>query len=299
MRALCVLVLASLVYSSLSLPSNLRRKLLQGGSGTQQSCADIVNKTTPNEELSNVKVQVYMMSACKAGQAALGALLPSVTSCPSLTLHVDFIGHGTAQQGFSSTLGRNDVIGDVYMLCAQRIFATKAVAPMAIPYFKCLIENGDDDLAVYGETCKSKVGSTDFQEAVYRCVRSRTISFALEESFKKAAEAKAVISPTIFVNDEPYCGPRTKLAFEDAIAKAMQGIGMKQFERGPNDSHFWCTSWQNTDSLSLFGTEVSIRQTRRRAGAATLKYPREIRWSQTFPASVRPKTVASGTDRVE
>jgi hypothetical protein len=228
MRALCVLVLASLVYSSLSLPSNLRRKLLQGGSGKQQSCAEIVNNTTPNGGLSNVKVQLYMMSACKAGQAALGSLLPSVTSCPSLTLHVDFIGHGTAQQGFSSTLGRNDVIGDVYMLCAQRIFATKAVAPLAIPYFKCLLENGDDDLAVYGETCKSKVGSTDFQEAVYRCVRSRTVSFALEESFKRASDAKAVISPTIFVNDEPYCGPRTEIALEDAIAKAIQGIGMKQ-----------------------------------------------------------------------
>ena len=63
-----------------------------------------------------------MMSTCKYGQAAMQALLPSVSNCKEASIKADFIGHGNAQRGFSSTLGRNDVIGDVYMLCAQQVF---------------------------------------------------------------------------------------------------------------------------------------------------------------------------------
>merc|ERR1711871_27864 len=112
------------------------------------------------------------------------------------------------------------------MLCAQHIFSTKALAELAIPYFECLIEDGDGDMGELGESCKMKVDNTQFQEAVYRCVRSRSISFALEESFDKAQSAKAVVSPTVFINGEPYCGPRTSTAYEDAVAKAMKGISV-------------------------------------------------------------------------
>ena len=64
-------------------------------------------------------------------------------------------------------------------------------------------------MSVLGEACKEKVDNKDFQEAIYRCVRSRQVSYALEDSFKKSKAAGAVISPTIVINGEHYCGPKT------------------------------------------------------------------------------------------
>ena len=198
-----------------------------GGSSKEETCGEVVNATKA-EDIKHVSVQMYIMSTCKYGQTALSGMLDVVSACePKHTkVQVDVIGHGTAQRGFSSTLGRNDVIGDVYMLCAQHVFSTKSVAKVSIPYFQCLIEDSDGDMGALGESCKSEVDNTQFQEAVYRCVRSRSISFALEESFDKAHAAKAVVSPTIFINEEPYCGPRTSTALEDAVAKAMKGVSM-------------------------------------------------------------------------
>merc|ERR1711907_60242 len=129
-----------------------------------------------------------MMSTCSYGQSALSSMLQVVSDCSPehLKVQVDFIGHGTAQRGFSSSLGRNDVIGDVYMLCAQHVFSSRDIAPLAIPYFQCLIEDSTEEISVLGETCKKRVENTDFQDAVYRCVRSRQVSFALEDSFKRS-----------------------------------------------------------------------------------------------------------------
>eukprot|EP00943_MAST-04B_sp_MAST-4B-sp1_P007898 g7898.t1 len=205
-----------------------------GGTGTgtegsingEQTCSSIENNTDSKSSIGKTDVQLYMMSTCKYGQSALKNLLPSVVNCKAASIKADFIGHGTAQRGFSSTLGRNDVIGDVYMLCAQQVFASKDIAPMALPYFECLIEDTREEMSVLGETCKGRVENKDFQEAVYRCVRSRQVSYALEDSFKKSKAAGAVISPTMVINGENYCGPLTASGIEDAIAKAMQGISV-------------------------------------------------------------------------
>ena len=200
-----------------------------GGTGEttgEQTCRSVQNTTSITSDIGKVDVQIYMMSTCKYGQAALNNMLPSVVNCKEASVKADFIGHGTAQRGFSSTLGRNDVIGDVYMLCAQQVFASKDITVMAVPYFQCLIKDTNEEMSVLGEACKEKVDNKDFQEAVYRCVRSRQVSYALEDSFKKSKDAGAVISPTIVINGEHYCGPKTPTGLEDAIAKAMQGISM-------------------------------------------------------------------------
>ena len=194
--------------------------------GTGQTCGSVRNTTGRIGEIGKIQVQLFMMSTCKYGQAAMKALLPSVSNCKGASIKADFIGHGNAQRGFSSTLGRNDVIGDVYMLCAQQVFSSRDITPMAIPYFQCLIEDSTEEISVLGETCKKRVENTDFQDAVYRCVRSRQVSFALEDSFKRSKDAGAVISPTIMINGEHYCGPIDEVSLEDAIAKAMQGISM-------------------------------------------------------------------------
>jgi hypothetical protein len=203
-----------------------------GGTGSEvstngeQTCGSIENKTDSKSPIGKIDVQLYMMSTCKYGQLALNNLLPSVVNCKTASIKADFIGHGTVQRGFSSTLGRNDVIGDVYMLCAQRVFASKDIAPMALPYFQCLIEDTGEEMSVLGETCTRRVENNDFQEAVYRCVRSRQVSYALEDSFEKSKAAGAVISPTMVINGEHYCGPLTASGIEDAIAKAIQGISV-------------------------------------------------------------------------
>ena len=98
-----------------------------GGTGEttgEQTCRSVQNTTSITSDIGKVDVQIYMMSTCKYGQAALNNMLPSVVNCKEASVKADFIGHGTAHRGFSSTLGRYDVIGDVYMLCAQQVFAS-------------------------------------------------------------------------------------------------------------------------------------------------------------------------------
>ena len=58
------------------------------------------------------------------------------------------------------------MIGDVYMLCAQQVFASKDIAVMAVPYFQCLIKDTNEEMSVLGEACKEKVDNKDFQEAI-------------------------------------------------------------------------------------------------------------------------------------
>ena len=59
------------------------------------------------------------------------------SSSPDVTFRLGFIGSGSIRRGFSSRLGRDEVIGDLFALCAQD--ATKGkITSESSSFISCL-----------------------------------------------------------------------------------------------------------------------------------------------------------------
>ena len=65
-------------------------------------------------------------------------LAPLIPQMPGVKARLDFIGSGTVRRGFSSRLGRDEVTGDLYILCAQKITGGYLTASSAA-FVSCLM----------------------------------------------------------------------------------------------------------------------------------------------------------------
>lgn len=170
---------------------------------------------------SKVLVELYVMSLCPFGVQAENALFPALTAYPDLAeLKLGFIGgkaegpDGNIQ--FSSLHGQPEVEENIRQLCARDLFPGKWMA--------YVLERNKDYKAADWRPPAEKAGLDP--KTLDACAKGPGIkNYILNLAL--ASEKKAGSSPTIYIDGEPYGGPRTREGFEWSLCSAAKARGAR------------------------------------------------------------------------
>ncbi len=157
-----------------------------------------------------VSVDLHVMSQCPYGVQAENGFKDVVAKFGGdVDLRVEFIGQKSATGDLSSMHGPNEVKGDLFQVCAQKLAPGKS-----FDFILCQNENMKE-VATNGEACAKKVGIDAAK--LTACANGQEGKDLLAASFKKSEEKGARGSPTIFVAGAKYEGGRKPTDFMKAI----------------------------------------------------------------------------------
>jgi len=169
------------------------------------------------------RVEFFVMSQCPFGsqvEVGIGPVMEKMGGDVDLT--IDFIGNEANGQ-LTSMHGESEVKGDKVQLCAIKHYPAQS-----LKFINCMNENMRG-IPGNWESCASRFGfEMPKMKACYEGVEGTEL---LKASFAKAAQRRARGSPTIYIANKPYNGPRSELAFTRAICDAF-----------PKDKHALCAS---------------------------------------------------------
>lgn len=191
-----------------------------GGKGPATGAAGQAMQQTVAEK---AKVEFFVMSQCPFGVQVEQGIAPVLDKMGGdIDFTIDFIGNEANGQ-LTSMHGENEVKGDKVQLCAIKYFPGQS-----LKFINCMNKN-PRGIPGNWEGCASETGlDTAKMKACYEGAEGNDL---LKASFAKAAARKARGSPTIYIANKPYTGPRSELAFTRAICEAF-----------PKDKHAICAS---------------------------------------------------------
>jgi len=149
-----------------------------------------------------VNVRIHGMSKCPDFGSIMTIFkdIVSVLGTDVMNLDLGFIMKPLTYypMGFWSLHGQSEVIGNGMIMCAENLTDTAT----AVYFAACLAED-IDTVPVNAPACAQRVG-LDYS-ALRQCVFSDTGKELLNYAFALSEKDSATWSPTIVINDEPYC----------------------------------------------------------------------------------------------
>ena len=183
-----------------------------------------------NQGGEKVDFDLYVMSQCPYGTQAEGLVLSIMDDFENyVNFNVEYIANFTADGTFSSLHGQPEVGGDLYQLCVKQNFPDKFW-----PYLECQNKNYQDLSSTF-ESCANEVG-VDFS-TIQSCAQGDEGKELLTTSLNKAKELNVGGSPTFYINNELYTGPRTEIALKKALCGAIDNKA-KPCDDLPQDVEF-------------------------------------------------------------
>jgi 2-hydroxychromene-2-carboxylate isomerase len=162
-----------------------------------------------------VPVEFYIMSQCPFGTQVQQGIKPVLDKMGAyVDFHQDFIGNDLGGGKFNSMHGDNEVQGDMIQLCMAKHY------PENYKYMDAAFCMANDMQGIPGnwKDCAAKAGLDTAK--LQTCIDGEEGKALMAESLKRAQEARASGSPTIFIAGEKYTGGRTDKDFETAICCA-------------------------------------------------------------------------------
>jgi len=163
-----------------------------------------------------VEVEFYIMSQCPFGTQVQQGIKPVLDKMGAfVNFRQDFIGNDLGGGKFSSMHGDNEVQGDIAQLCMAKHY------PENHKHLDAVLCMANDMQGIPGnwKDCSAKSGLDTAK--LQTCIDGAEGKGLMAESLKRAMEAKASGSPTIYVAGEKYTGGRTDKDFETAICCAL------------------------------------------------------------------------------
>jgi predicted DsbA family dithiol-disulfide isomerase len=178
-----------------------------GGKGAEGAVAG--PKQTVAEK---AKVEFYVMSQCPFGLQVEQGIAPVMEKMGGdVELTIDFIGNEVNGK-LTAMHGETEVKGNMVQLCAIKHAPVKS-----LQFINCMNENMK---AIPGnwEACAQRLG-LDLPK-MKACYEGPEGTDLLKASYAKAQARQARGSPTIYIGNKSYQGPRSELAFSRAICDA-------------------------------------------------------------------------------
>jgi len=159
----------------------------------------------------SVKIDFYVMSQCPYGTQVEDGIYPVLQKFgDSIDFNLDFIANEDDGE-FGSLHGEPEVKGDIVQLCA---------AEHDEKYMDMIICMNKDmrNIPNNWEECAEGLNV----EKIKECYDGEEGKELLSASLKKAQEANARGSPTMYINDELYNGGRDELSFTRAVCQLIE-----------------------------------------------------------------------------
>jgi len=158
-------------------------------------------------------VDLFVMSMCPYGSQAVKGLVPAVKDLKEVQLNLYFIANNNSDGSFSSLHGDDEVNEDLRQVCVMKHYPNKWM-----DYVYCIANRYTKTYKspqTFWEDCAKESGID--ASKIENCANSDEGKNLLSENIKKANELGIGASPTIFINNNSYSGPRDKLSFEREI----------------------------------------------------------------------------------
>jgi len=174
--------------------------------------ATFVNNFQENEG-ADASLELFVMSQCPYGTIAEDLVMPIVEEFgEDLNFKLSFIARET-DDGFSSLHGQPEVDENIRQLCIIKDNPDKF-----FDYLKCFNEDMSDAEA-QSKKCATEVSLNNGR--IQTCLESDEAAELFAENIKRAEEVGASGSPTFYINDAPYNGPRSASSIKRAICEAI------------------------------------------------------------------------------
>jgi predicted DsbA family dithiol-disulfide isomerase len=160
-----------------------------------------------------VKLELFVMSQCPFGVEAENGIAPVLKKFGGdVDFVLGFIGDSQADGKFTSMHGEKEVNGDKVQVCA-----IKHAPYQYMDMILCMNKNAQG-IPDNWEDCAKNAGLP--VEKIKTCYGGEEGNGLLKTAFEAAKAKNARGSPTIFINDKPYSGARSEIAFSRAICNA-------------------------------------------------------------------------------
>lgn len=158
----------------------------------------------------HVDLTIHGMSRCPYFNKSLKAIIAVATALePDVRLRVEYIGRD--QEGrLTSMRGDPEVRGDMFQICARR----HGHYSKWLDFLRCQSEDWRQ-IPGNSQSCAKKA-HIDTQ-SIRHCVTQGEGRALLGESFRVSSEARALGSPTFFINGERYSGGRSESDFASVV----------------------------------------------------------------------------------
>ncbi len=175
--------------------------------------AYMTSKMEKNNNGNKINLDLYVMSQCPYGSQAENMVAKAMDGFTDyINFNVEYIAEQT-DNGFKSLHGQPEVDGDIYQLCVKKHAPDKYWQ-----YLTCQNKNYRD-LASTFESC-AKENNIDYN-TIKSCAESNEGKELLITSLNKVKEVKANASPTFYLNNKIYNGPRTALGLQRTFCKEL------------------------------------------------------------------------------
>jgi 2-hydroxychromene-2-carboxylate isomerase len=164
-------------------------------------------------EGEKVKVEFYVMSQCPYGVQVEEAFIPVMEKMgDAIDFQLNFIVKESAPGVFQSLHGEKEVKGNIAQLCA------KSYAPdKYLKFISC--QNKDyANVDTNWDSCAKSVGIDSAK--IKSCLESDEGKDLLRTSMQRTMQRGATGSPTIYIADVSYSGPRDALSFQREVCKS-------------------------------------------------------------------------------
>jgi len=183
-----------------------------------------------NNSGDKINLDLYVMSQCPYGSQAEGVVLGAMDGFENyINFNVEYIAEENGDGTFNSLHGQPEVDGNLYQLCVKKYFNDKFWN-----YLECQNKNYQD-LASSFESCANET-NIDFA-TIKDCAEGETGKNLLVASLNKAKDLKVSASPTFYINQEIYSGPRTEIALQRSFCEVLNNKPTKCDDL-PQDKEF-------------------------------------------------------------
>ena len=176
----------------------------------------VKGKASAVKQGDRVKVEFYVMSKCPFGTQVEKAIKPVLDEIgDSVDFHLDYIVN-EANGTFTALHGQPEVDGNILQLCAIKHY------PNPREYMKFIECQNQSmrQIPTGWERCAEQAGLA--KDKIDSCFKGEEGKTLLRASMKRAKDAKAQGSPTIYIGGESYQGGRSKNDFMRAICGQMK-----------------------------------------------------------------------------
>ncbi|MCX6695465.1 MAG: DsbA family protein [Candidatus Altiarchaeota archaeon] len=188
------------------------RKVIEVSGGTTGTTIPVPATVPYTGE--KVKLDFYVMSQCPYGTQVVDAIAPVVKQFGgALELTIDYIASDNGDGTYQSLHGQNEVLGDIVQLCAMKYEPAKY-----LDMFVCMNKNAQQ-IPDNWQSCAQQSGMNVV--AIKTCYDGAEGKTLMSASIKKAVDAKASGSPTIYLNGVLYSGGRTSSEFLRAACNVL------------------------------------------------------------------------------
>ena len=200
--------------------------------------AYLSSKFEKGARAEKIDFDLYAMSQCPYGTQAEEVVLGAMSGFEEyINFNVEYIADKNEDGSFSSLHGQPEVEGNLYQLCVKENYADKFWS-----YLECQNRNYQDLKSSF-ESCANEVGAN--YEVVKNCAEGDEGAELLTASSEKAKALKVAGSPTFYLDNEIYTGPRTEIALQRSFCRVLEDEP-KICGELPQDKEF--TAYLLTDS---------------------------------------------------